>query len=285
MKYSIIIPTFNNLNFSFQCIQSVLLYTKNFELILVDNGSTDGSINYFSSLEKSHDNIHLIALPENLGYGPACNKGFEISTGDYIVFLNNDAIVTPDWADQLISAIPLCEKEFDVSPIAFVGPRTNNAGGNQAIETDPYSIDQLPEASILHHKEYIGKTQLAGFLSGFCLLCDRKALEKIGLFDERFKVGGFEDNDLILRAQLAGYKCCIDDSTFVHHFGQQTLKTFKDTYDFTLRSNQLKFIEKYYSDSPKKLVGLFRVHNQPELLKKSGSSMNASKSAVSRIMT
>lgn len=269
MKYSIIIPAYNNLQYTFQCIQSVFKHTRDYELILVNNGSSDETIHYFNSLKKSYPFIKIIDFKTNTGFAHACNSGFDISEGDHIVFLNNDAIVTPSWVENMLEAIPACEKEFDVSPIGFVGPRSNNAGGNQAIQTDPYNLDQLDPASIEHHQQYKGQTLLAGFLSGFCLVCKRQALEDVGLFDERFKIGGVEDTELCLRAQLKGWKLAIDNSTYVHHYGQQTIKTMIPKYEFTHRGNQLAFIEKYYSDTPKKLIATFRVHNQPDFLKKS----------------
>jgi len=269
MNFSIIIPVFNNLPYTIGAINTVFNHTKDFELIVVDNGSTDDTNAYLQTMALKHPNFKFASFPENQGFAAACNTGLEQATGDFVIFLNNDTLVTENWADQLVEAIPLAEDEWDASPIGLVGPVSNNAGGNQRIQADPYDIDQLQPAALDHHKTHAGHTRLAGFLSGAFLMITRPCLEDIGNFDPRFKIGGVEDTELCLRAQLKGWKCAIDYSTYVHHFGQQTIAQLTEPYVPVHRANQLAFIEKYYDDTPKKLIATFRVRNQPDLLKTS----------------
>lgn len=269
MKFSIVIPVLNNLPYTIGCINTVFNHTKDFELIVVDNGSTDDTDAYLQTMALKHPNLKFATFPENQGFAVACNTGLEQAQGDYLIFLNNDTLVTENWAEHLVQAIPIAEDEWDCSPIGLVGPVSNNAGGNQRIQADPYDIDQLQCAAREHHKKHAGQTRLAGFLSGAFLMITRACLEDIGNFDERFKIGGVEDTELCLRAQLKGWKCAIDDSTYVHHFGQQTIAQLKDPYVPIHRANQLSFLAKYFDDTPKKLVATFRVRNQPDLLKTS----------------
>lgn len=261
MKYSIIIPTFNELDLLTACVSSIFRNTKDFQLIIVNNGSSDGTINYIDYLVSTYPNVLGAHLKKNFGFAIAINTALPKCKGDYIILLNNDTLVTPNWADNMVSGIPKAEKFFDVDNISLVGPVTNNAGGDQQIATDQYNISQLDEAAIEHHSVYKGAMSFFGFLSGFCLLFKREVYDKIGGLDPKFKVGGWEDNDFLLRAYLAGYKSIIDRSTFIHHYGQTTLKKLKDPYPPIFYTNQLYFFSKYFDDKPKKLITVCRARN------------------------
>lgn len=268
MKFTIVIPVLNNLEYTIPCIQSVFDHTKDFELIVIDNGSTDETPNYLQSLIPKHTNVKVATFDKNEGFAKACNTGLEAAKGDYIILLNNDTIVTPAWADQLVDAIPIAEQEYDVKPIGIIGPRTNYAGGAQSLQADPYTMEQLPQAAIEHHQAHKDKTQLTGFISGLCMLITRPCLKHVGLLDERFKIGGVEDTEFCLRSQLKGWKLAIDDSTYIHHHGSKTIAQLKEPYAPIHQSNHLRFVGKYYDDKPKKLIVTIRVRNQLELLKK-----------------
>jgi len=267
MKYTIIIPSFNELDLLTACISSVFRNTKDFQLIVVNNGSSDNTRNYLEFLVGSYPNVLAAHLDKNMGFAQAINTALPKSQGDYIILLNNDTLVTPGWADNMVSCIPKAEKFFDCSPIALVGPVSNNAGGDQVIETDKYQVSQIDNAAIDHHKEYKDSMTLSGFLSGFCLLFKREVYDTIGLLDTKFKIGGWEDNDYLLRAYLAGFKSVIDRSTFIHHYGQTTLNKLKDPYPPVYFSNQLYFYSKYFSDSKKKLITICRARNASEYLR------------------
>ena len=268
MKFSIIIPVRNNFYYTLNCITSVFNHTKDFELIVIDNGSTDETPAYLQALIVKHHNVKVATYKENQSFAKSCNTGMEQAKGDYIILLNNDTLVTPNWAEQLTEAIPRAEKEYDASPIGLIGPRTNSAGGGQAIPTDPYDANTLNQASIAFHKKFKNRTTITGFLSGMCLMITKQALDDIGLFDERYKIGGVEDLAYCLAAQLKGWKLAIDDSTFIHHEGSQTLKQLDQPYAPIHHANKLQFLEKHYDQTPKKLIVTIRVRDQLELLKK-----------------
>lgn len=269
MKYSIIIPTFNQVDFLTGAIRSVQDHTSDFELIVVDNGSTDETAAFLTSLAAHNPNVKICSYPENMGFAVACNAGLKAAQGDNLILLNNDTDVTEGWADYLLSAIPLAEDEWDARPIGIIGPVSNNAGGNQRVTADTYGPAQLQDAARERHKTHEGKTRLAGFVSGFCMLITRQCFRDVGLLDEGFKVGGVEDTEYCIRAQRKGWKLAIDDSTFIHHFGQQTLSALGDDYGPIHRANQLHLLDKYYDPDPKKLIATFRVRNQPDFLRRS----------------
>lgn len=275
MKHSIIIPVFNQLPYTIACIQSVFDNTKDFELFVVDNGSTDGTAAYLQALVSAHPNVKTATFPQNQGFAPACNAPLQHAQGDFITFLNNDTLVTPHWADHLADAIPLAEKQFDLSPVGLVGPVSNNAAGLQGIQTDPYTPDNLEQAARDHYDANKGTTHLAGLLSGFCLMLTRPCLDDIGGFDENFTIGGWEDNELCLRAHRAGWKSAIDPATFIHHHGQRTLSSLDTPYAPQFRLNQIYFYDKYYDDAPHDLAAIFRVRNDPDGLRNALTSASA----------
>jgi GT2 family glycosyltransferase len=272
MKYSIIIPVFNNLFDTISCLHSIQRNTKNYEVFVVDNGSTDETPAYLKSQAEKNPSFHVITFPENRGFAPACNAPLVSAQGEYVVFLNNDTLVTPDWTEHLAEAMPLAEKTLGVSNVALSGPVTGNAAGPQCIQTDQYNMENLDDAAKAHYEKNQGNVHLAGFLSGFCLMVKRECLDDIGGFDENFQTGGWEDNDLCLRAWKAGWKSCIDPSTYIHHYGQRTLKTLAAPYAPQYRVNQLYFMDKHHNDTPKCLAVVIRVKNNPAGLYKALTS-------------
>ena len=266
MKYSIIIPTQNNLSLLVGCISSVYRNSKDFEIIVANDCSTDGTTAYLDSILARFKNLQYASFDKPVGFATAVNAGLGKATGDYLVLLNNDTIVTPGWLNQMSGCIPKAEKFFDISKIGIVGPVTNNAGGDQQIATDPYDVDSLDVSAPDHSKAYKDKFMLSGFISGFCMMITRACFKAVGFFDVNFKIGGWEDNDYVLRAQHAGFKSVIDQSTFIHHYGQSTLKHLKINYSNIFRSNQLHFLDKNFTDGNKKLITVCRARNASSYL-------------------
>jgi GT2 family glycosyltransferase len=262
MRTSIIIPCFNNLHYTIQCITAVRNHTKNFELILVDDLSTDGTRDYLINQSVTFENTRTLLHDQNLGFPNSINTGIKDATGEYVVLLNNDAIVTPGWLESMLNCFNDSAKFFKGINTGMVGPVSNYAGGEQGIQHDKYSLDQLDSSCIDHRKQYKDMMTITGFLSGFCVVIKREVIDKVGFFDTRFKHGFWEDNDFCLRAQLAGYNLIIDQSTFIHHFGSASFKLLQIDPNKLLRSNQLRFYSKYYTEIHKTLTTVIRSHNQ-----------------------
>ena len=102
---SIIVPCWNQLEFTRHCINSLVRYTRPpWELILVDNGSTDGTRDYCAGVQDASSvPVTVIANATNLGFPAAINQGLELAHGEYLVLLNNDVVVTDAWLDQLVA--------------------------------------------------------------------------------------------------------------------------------------------------------------------------------------
>lgn len=236
---SIIIPCWNKLEFTQQCIESIEAFTPEpHEIIFVDNGSTDGTTDWIKSKMMERPYYRLIQNTENRGYPVACNQGIAIAKGDYIVLLNNDVVVSNEWLKGLIDCI---ESSND---IAIVGPSTNYASGPQMV-TDCGGYDTILKFTAFaenYRKALKGCYIPYWRIVGFCMMVRREVLDKIGGFDERFSPGNFEDDDICIRACLAGYRNMICKDVFVHHHG-----SISHDGGFTklLETNQTKFNEKY----------------------------------------
>jgi len=261
MRYSIIIPTFNLLNYLAQTIDSVQRFTSNYELIIIDNGSSDGTKSYLQALTKRDPRIRCIYNQTNQGFARAINQGLSVAQGDYLIWLNNDVIVTPNWTEQLRNCLMKAGSKLGLERVGLVGPASNLVAGAQWVQKAQYQVDQLEDFAIQFAKANPENWVYTGFLSGFCLMLTRGVFNEVGLLDERFNWGGFEDNDYLLRAQAKGFKAVIAGDTFVHHWGY---KTFDFPQFQSLRrglANRWKFYEKWRNPRSQKLVAAYRVKN------------------------
>ncbi len=235
---SIVILTHNELEYTRQCVESILKYTREpYELIFVDNGSSDGTIEYLQSLSGAR----VIANPINLGFGTGCNQGMSVARGEYIVLLNNDTVVTEGWLNRMITRV-----ESDPS-VGMVGPRSNYVVGPQLVNPVPYADDlpRMHEFAARVSVENAGASFQVLRLVGFCTLMKRAVIDKIGGFDERFGQGNFEDDDFCIRSGLAGFKLLVCNDVFIHHYGSRTFAGAKMDYRKMMRRNWKKFKDKW----------------------------------------
>lgn len=250
---SMIILTFNQLDYTRQCVESVFAYTRSpFELIIIDNGSTDDTIDYISSLERSNTaciRIKLIANPKNLGFANGCNQGIAEARGEYLLLLNNDVVVTPNWLSRLLSVM-------DNRPsVGLVGPMTNYVSGPQLVQAPDYELKSLHGLNRFaqdYAERYTGQAIARGRIVGFCMLIRRSVIEKIGGLDWQYGLGNFEDDDFCLRAHLAGFHAVIAKDCYVHHFGGRTFFGNKIDYNQRMEHNWQVFKQKWniQSDTP-----------------------------------
>lgn len=136
---SIIIVTFNNLNYTKECIQSILEKTAypNYEIIIVDNKSRDNTPNYLKELEKQYSNVTIVLNEQNYGFAKGNNIGIKKAKGDYIILLNNDTVVTRGWVNGFIKHL-----ERD-NRLGLVGPVTNYAGSEAMINVTYRNIKEV----------------------------------------------------------------------------------------------------------------------------------------------
>jgi len=240
MKTSIVILTHNKLDYTKQCIESIRQYTREgtYEIIVVDNHSTDGTVEWL----KEQTDIRTIFNNENVGFPKGCNQGVQVATGENILLLNNDVIVTKNWLDHLL----VCLHSAD--DIGAVGPVTNSAADYSTIPVNYTSVDEMHVFASQHNVLDPNKWEERLKLIGFCMLIKREAVDKVGLLDERFTPGNFEDDDYSVRLRKAGYRLMLCKDTFIHHYGSVSWKDDDSGYLKLLRDNQKKFEEKWDID-------------------------------------
>jgi GT2 family glycosyltransferase len=239
---SIVMLCFNQLEYTKKCLQSIVKYTSvPYELILVDNGSTDGTVAFLEDYANKHDNCKIILNNENRGFAGGNNQGIAAAEGDYILLLNNDVIVTQDWLERLIAHIESDEN------IGMAGPVSNSVSGPQQVEHVTYgqNMNKMQKFARNHSNKNVGRTQDILRLVGFCLLIKRQVLDIIGGLDENYGNGNYEDDDLCLRSRIAGFRNIIARDVFIHHYGSMTFKGNKIDYRDSLESNRRRFAEKW----------------------------------------
>ena len=211
---SIVIVAHNEPQYTKFCIESVLKYTQYpYKLVLVDNGSTDGTEDYFRSI----DGAVVIRNETNTGFPRGTNAGLKAADGAYMVLLNNDTIVTEGWLTKLVQA---AESE---ETVGLAGPLTNHSKGDQLLEKrDFQDMSEIEQYAAQIANRNAGQRQATNGLTGFCILIKREVVERIGHLDEQFGIGNFEDDDYCLRALQAGFKLLIVKDCFIYHFGERT---------------------------------------------------------------
>lgn len=239
---SIIILTFNQLEYTKKCMESIQEHTPEpHEIIVVDNGSTDGTREYLIKLAQDRSEIQLILNDRNRGFAAGNNQALEKAKGDYILLLNNDVVVTQGWLGTMI------EHLNNTPDAGMVGPMSNSVSGPQLVKDVPYgdSLDDMQAFARDFASENRGKTIEHMRLVGFCLLIRKEVIDIIGRLDENYLSGNFEDDDLCLRSSIAGYKNIIARDVFVHHFGSMTFKGNSIDYQSTMKNNFRYFSDKW----------------------------------------
>ena len=228
--------TLNQLEYTLQCVDSIRRMTDEpYELVFVDNGSSDGTVDYLKSLTGAK----VIENSENRGFPAAANQGIAATTGNQVLLLNNDTIVTSGWLRRLLTAIK------SDSEIGLAGPCSNLVGSEQQVNVSYESLTALDafawEWGRAHDRKLIDTDRLIGF----CLLIRREVIDAIGRLDERFGIGCFEDDDYCLRTILAGWRAVIAQDAFIHHFGGRTFVGSGLDHAGILHENEQRFLEKW----------------------------------------
>lgn len=216
IKTSVIIPVFNQLKYTKQCLKFLFENTDPpFEVIVINNNSTDGTKEYLESLK---DKVITIHNSKNVGYSKSNNQASEIAKGDYLVFLNNDTIVKKGWLSEMIKLAETDEK------IAIVGgkilfPQGDIQTVGMVIYQDgtPYELYKNLDPDL----PMVNKPREFQCVTGASMLIKKKIFFEIGRFDENF-INHFEDIDLCFRARDYGYKVFYCPTSVVIHYSGKT---------------------------------------------------------------
>ena len=207
---SVIIVNTNERQHLSRCLPSLMASTfPNFEVIVVDNASEDGSVEY---LNREFPEVRVLESDVNLGYAGANNTGFVAASGNYVVVLNPDTVVEENWLSELVDAMSKHEGVALATPkILTMRDGTINACGNEISFTGLTACRGYGEQP----NEY-SSIEYVSAVSGAAFCITRSALEILGGFDESLFLY-YEDTDLSLRALLAGYQCLFVPQAVVHH--------------------------------------------------------------------
>ncbi len=238
---SIILVTYNNEDYTRVCLQSIYEKTvyPNYEILVIDNASHDGTRALLETYQRQHGNFRAVFNDQNKGFAAANNQALGAARGQYVVFLNNDTIVTRGWLTRLLY-------HLRDPKVGMVGPVTNSSGNESRIEVSYSTIAEMEAFAAEYTRRHFGETSPIGVLPLFCVAMRRAVVDEVGLLDERFGTGMFEDDDYALRVRERGYTLLCAEDVFIHHWGSASFSKLADAkYRALFDENRRKFEEKW----------------------------------------
>lgn len=235
-KTSLVVLAYNQLSYTKLCMDSIYKYSDDidFEVITVNNGSSDGTREYFNSLP----NEKKINYDVNVGIEKAINDAIDICDGEYFVLINNDIIVTTNWLSNIV-------KILDSDPkIGAVVPASNTPTNDQIVYADYSNTLELQEFAkkynVSNPRLWEERVDLTMYLVAF----RTATLRELGKLDTAYSPGGYDDDDLSFRYRRAGYKLILAYDTYVHHYMSVTMS--EHYFDHAhMTKNHLYFIKKF----------------------------------------
>ncbi len=244
---SIVIPAYNNFSYTKQCVFSIF---KNhplldFEIIIIDNGSTDETKEYFTKFN-GLKNFRFISNDENLGFAKASNMGAKLSSSENILFLNNDTVVSKGAIDELYCSVNSGEakslKMGAAGPLLlYPDKKIQQAGIMFEERLVPYNAYSGMNISGCGQSDIKNTIYIRSYnaLTAACLMLKKETFEAVGGFDEGY-INGFEDVDLCLKLREGGYRLIFNPKSIIFHFEEKTAGRKKHDIE-----NINRFMEKW----------------------------------------
>lgn len=225
-RVSIVILTHNRLDITMECMEALFRHTANYELIVVDNGSTDGTPEWLAQR-----NIKVIRNSENKGVPVARNQGLREASCQYIVMMDNDVIVRGGWLEEYYDIIK---------------------SGADAVGLEAWQVNEGFAAS----RKCVKEGEKFDYLGGACCMFKRKVFEEVGLLDEGFSPAYYEDVDISFRARLAGLALAWKPTARLFHKEHSTLIFGQKTFQYT------EALSQSYQRFHKKMMKQISVHHE-----------------------
>lgn len=252
-KVSIVIINLNARELTVQCLESLLrIDYPEYEIILVDNGSTDGSAAAISSWADGQPRLRerfvLIETGENLGFAGGCNAGMRLALeggAGYVLLLNNDTVVDPGFLSGLARAA-----SADTS-VGLVGPKTLYFDYPSRIWAAGGRMDWWLGRSKHLHLDEVDRGQAdlpaqVDYLPGCAILASRDLIEKVGMLDESLFFY-WEESDWCMRARAKGFRVLYEPSSRVWHKVSATAHLYSETSNYYFARNRIVFMKRYAS--------------------------------------
>lgn len=250
-KLSIVIPVFNNCKFTAMCLDSIFGcgYSKNnYEIIIVDNGSTDQTSKLVSHLIEQNESIKYIQLKENLDFLKSTNIGWKEASTPFIMLLNNDIILHENTIETMMKSIEHNDKLGVVGAIEYLptGELSKEKPFGFKLGENPAESTYVGFEDDLVKKNEDGNIVYVDYIGSACCILKKEVSDKIGFFDEYFAPCMFEQEDYWMRIKEAGYKIGISKASEFTHFVGSTTAFNRIYYSKIIETNREKFLKKWW---------------------------------------
>ena len=259
------------------CLDALLAQDyPDFEVIVVDNASSDGSADFVA---EKYPQVRLVCNERNLGFAGGCNVGLRAAAGDVLVLLNQDTVVQPGWLNALASVLD--DPGVGVAGCKILeadGVTLSHCGGSLELvsaQTQHYGADELDEGQY-------DKAVDVDYVTGAAFAVRRDVLDRIGLMDERFFPGYYEDTDFCLRARKASFRIrYVPDAVVIHHVSASTRQHWVRRRFYYYR-NRLLFLFKHLS--PSQILTEFIPAERERILLLPQGELRAGRTALTEIL-
>jgi glycosyltransferase involved in cell wall biosynthesis len=253
---SIIIPSFNEVEWVKNCIEGIMDHTDSaYEIIVIDNGSSDGIEHYLKQMDGQ---VRYRILSQNAGFTGAANRGFMMAKGTTILLLSSHICPTENWLENMLICL---NSDRD---IGMVGPVSNALNGNQHMDMHYDDMDEMHELASMNNESSPQVWQRTDRLSAKCLLFRRVLLEQIGYLDEGCQEAPFEEEDYCLRVRLQGYSLVCAKDAYVHMPLIEEAIWHNDLKEAAIKASKLYYMNKWSNPDHVLFDPAIRLTNRPE---------------------
>jgi GT2 family glycosyltransferase len=203
------------------------------ELVLVDNGSSDGATAQCAAWAARHPRVHYLPLPTNLGFAGGMNVGVGVASGEWVCLVNSDTLFPVGSLDALLATLARVPGK-----VAMIGPVTNAAGNGQRLALPDAPITRALDAGAQAMRRPTGLLTPTYRTDFFCVAIQRSVWHQLGGLDIGFGLGYFEDFDFSLRLRAIGREQVIAEDVFVAHVGSATFADMGAAQKALLRRNR-----------------------------------------------